>query len=83
MQTDPVAIQPDGAFALTIVPLDGSSDIDANLPIGTIFAIYPAADQAVSRFLRLACDLLAGDTSSISLVAVWLSALVAGRSFTR
>lgn len=57
---EPVAMQPGGTFALAIDPLDGSSNIDTNVSVGTIFAIYPAADSADASFLRPARDLIAG-----------------------
>ncbi len=38
--------------ALAIDPLDGSSNIDTNVSIGTIFSIYPAAREAEASFLR-------------------------------
>jgi fructose-1,6-bisphosphatase I len=41
-----------GALALAIDPLDGSSNIDTNLSVGTIFSIYPAAATAEASFLR-------------------------------
>ncbi|MBU3029195.1 class 1 fructose-bisphosphatase [Paracoccus marinaquae] len=56
----PIAMQPGGEFALAIDPLDGSSNIDTNVSIGTIFAIYPAADEAGASFLRPARDMIAG-----------------------
>ncbi|WP_410216841.1 class 1 fructose-bisphosphatase [Paracoccus sp. (in: a-proteobacteria)] len=59
-QEVPVAMQSDAALALAIDPLDGSSNIDTNVSIGTIFAIYPAEDDAEATFLRPARDLLAG-----------------------
>ncbi|MBM3606729.1 MAG: class 1 fructose-bisphosphatase [Alphaproteobacteria bacterium] len=59
-QDAPVAMQADGGMALAIDPLDGSSNIDTNVSIGTIFAIYPAEDGAEASFLRPARDLLAG-----------------------
>lgn len=40
---DPIAIPPQfptGKYALLYDPLDGSSNIDANVPIGTIFSIH-------------------------------------------
>ena len=49
----------DGGLALAIDPLDGSSNIDVNISIGTIFAIFPAADTAEDSFLRPASDLIA------------------------
>lgn len=42
----------DGALALAIDPLDGSSNIDVNVSIGTIFAIRPALESAEGSFLR-------------------------------
>jgi len=42
-------------FAVAIDPLDGSSNIDANVSIGTIFSIYPAVanpSQPADHFLR-------------------------------
>lgn len=58
-QDDVVEITPGGDLALAIDPLDGSSNINANVSIGTIFAIYPAADTAAGSFLRPGTDLLA------------------------
>ncbi|MCB1387765.1 MAG: class 1 fructose-bisphosphatase [Rhodobacteraceae bacterium] len=54
-----VEIDPAGTLALAIDPLDGSSNIDTNVSIGTIFGIYPAADGAEASFLRPGHDLLA------------------------
>lgn len=47
---DAVACNSQGAFALAFDPLDGSSLVDANLAVGTIFGIYPtgANPQAFS-----------------------------------
>jgi len=45
-------IDPDGQLALAIDPLDGSSNIDVNVSIGTIFSIRPAQDGAEESFLR-------------------------------
>ncbi|MCA0871212.1 class 1 fructose-bisphosphatase [Seohaeicola saemankumensis] len=42
----------DGDLALAIDPLDGSSNIDANVSIGTIFSIRPAGEEAEATFLR-------------------------------
>jgi fructose-1,6-bisphosphatase I len=41
-----------GTLALAIDPLDGSSNIDVNVSIGTIFSIYPAAGTPEASFLR-------------------------------
>lgn len=45
-------IDADGPFALAIDPLDGSSNIDVNVSIGTIFGISPALEEADASFLR-------------------------------
>lgn len=45
-------IDADGTLALAIDPLDGSSNIDVNVSIGTIFSIMPAKDDAEASFLR-------------------------------
>jgi fructose-1,6-bisphosphatase I len=39
----PVAVDAAGRVAVAIDPLDGSSNIDTNVPVGTIFSILPAA----------------------------------------
>ena len=39
-------------LAIAIDPLDGSSNIDANVSIGTIFSILPAAGDAEQTFLQ-------------------------------
>ncbi|MGB8815533.1 MAG: class 1 fructose-bisphosphatase [Paracoccaceae bacterium] len=59
-QEEVVEINPGGNLALAIDPLDGSSNINANVSIGTIFAIYPAAATAEASFLRPGTELLAG-----------------------
>jgi fructose-1,6-bisphosphatase I len=38
---EPLPLDHDGAFAVAIDPLDGSSNIETNAPIGTIFSILP------------------------------------------
>jgi fructose-1,6-bisphosphatase I len=45
-------IDADGALAIAIDPLDGSSNIDVNVSIGTIFGIQPAEEDATATFLR-------------------------------
>lgn len=49
-----------GGYAVAIDPLDGSSNIDVNVSIGTIFSIFDAKDDAEASFLRPASDQLAG-----------------------
>lgn len=38
-----------GIYTLTHDPVDGSSNIDTNLPIGTIFGLYPKADSVLQK----------------------------------
>ncbi len=59
-QDDVVVIDPDGAYALAIDPLDGSSNIDVNVSIGTIFSIFDAKDDAHASFLRPVGEQLSG-----------------------
>jgi fructose-1,6-bisphosphatase I len=47
-----VGLDPKGTFALAIDPLDGSSNIDVNVSIGTIFSIFIAKPDAEASFLR-------------------------------
>jgi len=51
-QDEVVTLNPDGHLALAIDPLDGSSNIDVNVSIGTIFSIFEANDGADASFLR-------------------------------
>ncbi|MFZ3218211.1 MAG: class 1 fructose-bisphosphatase [Candidatus Acidiferrales bacterium] len=51
----PLALDASAPLAVAIDPLDGSSNIDANVSIGTIFAIFPAVENAADpaqHFLR-------------------------------
>ncbi|MBS0124022.1 class 1 fructose-bisphosphatase [Aestuariicoccus sp. KMU-90] len=48
-----------GHLALAIDPLDGSSNIDANVSIGTIFCIRDALDDGNATFLRDGRSILA------------------------
>ena len=41
----PVPLSASGQFICACDPLDGSSNIDTNLTIGTIFSLYPAPNQ--------------------------------------
>ena len=40
----PVVLSKDGAFALAIDPLDGSSNIEMNVSVGTIFSLLPVEE---------------------------------------
>jgi fructose-1,6-bisphosphatase I len=51
----PLALDATAPLAVAIDPLDGSSNIGANVSIGTIFAIFPAVENAhdpAQHFLR-------------------------------
>ncbi|MEW6429238.1 MAG: class 1 fructose-bisphosphatase [Thermodesulfobacteriota bacterium] len=54
---------PRGDYILVFDPLDGSANIDANAPIGTIFSIYHKLEGAecssVANFLRQGCEQVA------------------------
>lgn len=39
-------------FLIAFDPLDGSSNIDTNMPVGTIFSVLPAADDIKEGFLQ-------------------------------
>ncbi len=55
-----VELDPEGKFAIAIDPQDGSSNIDVNISIGTIFSVFPAKDNASESFLRPAREQIAG-----------------------
>ncbi len=55
-----VAASASGRLALAIDPLDGSSNIDVNMSIGTIFSIYEAKDDGDESFLRPGVDQIVG-----------------------
>ncbi len=60
-QDDVVELNPQGRYALAIDPLDGSSNIDVNVSIGTIFSIFEARPgDPLGSFLRPAGDQVAG-----------------------
>ncbi|WP_246054858.1 fructose-bisphosphatase class I [Paracoccus gahaiensis] len=59
LRPEPQALQPDGALAVALDPLEGASGIEANIPAGTIFAIFAAGDTSEASFLRPARDMLA------------------------
>ncbi len=42
-------MDPEGLVAVAIDPLDGSSNIDVNAPIGTIFSIFPMVPEAIDE----------------------------------
>ena len=52
-------LDPTGSYALAIDPLDGSSNIDVNVSIGTIFSVFPAKEDGEASFLRPAREQIA------------------------
>lgn len=54
-----IELDADGTLALAIDPLDGSSNIDVNVSIGTIFSIFGATEDATTSFLRPAREQIA------------------------
>ncbi len=58
----PLIVNSAAPLAVAIDPLDGSSNIDANVSIGTIFSVFPAianATQSAEHFLRAGHEQLA------------------------
>lgn len=49
---EPIELAGSGEIAVAIDPLDGSSNIDVNVSIGTIFGFYPAERTPERSFLR-------------------------------
>ncbi|MFO1172502.1 MAG: class 1 fructose-bisphosphatase [Hyphomicrobiaceae bacterium] len=48
-----VSLDPAGTLAVAVDPLDGSSNVNANITIGTIFSVFAAVPgQATASFLR-------------------------------
>jgi fructose-1,6-bisphosphatase I len=55
-QESVLTLDGDGTYALATDPLDGSSNIDVNVTIGTIFSVFEAAGDAEASFLRPASE---------------------------
>lgn len=51
-QPDVMTLAANGRLALALDPLDGSSNVDINMSIGTIFSILPALDDKDASFLQ-------------------------------
>ncbi len=52
----------EGKYVITIDPLDGSSNIDVNIPVGTIFGIYRKSSEGACQqddFLQKGTELIA------------------------
>lgn len=59
---DPIAVDEDGAFVVAVDPVDGSSNIEVNGAVGTIFSVLPApapGEDAATALLRPGRELLA------------------------
>lgn len=52
-------VEPAGHLAIAIDPLNGSSDLDVNASIGTVFSIQPAEDDPDATFLRAGRHIMA------------------------
>ncbi|MDY6859228.1 MAG: class 1 fructose-bisphosphatase [Pseudomonadota bacterium] len=59
-QDEVIELDPAGRYALAIDPLDGSSNIDVNVSIGTIFSVFEAKEGADESVLRPATEQIAG-----------------------
>jgi len=55
-QTDVISLDPKGKLALAIDPLDGSSNIDVNVSVGTLFSIFCATKNPLGSFLHPASE---------------------------
>ena len=51
-RAEPVIVDPDAPIAAVIDPLDGSSNVDTNISVGTIFAILPTVDDLEQSLLQ-------------------------------
>ncbi|PJE27905.1 D-fructose 1,6-bisphosphatase [Pseudooceanicola antarcticus] len=58
-QEEVLSLVEGGTYAVAADPLDGSSNIDVNVTIGTIFSIFEAAGDANASFLRPASEQVA------------------------
>ena len=64
---DPVAIDRDGTLLVAIDPLDGSSNIDANVTIGTVFSVLDApAGELKARKISCSAAFASGPPASWS-----------------
>ena len=55
-----MTLDADKPLAVAADPLDGSSNIDTNVSIGTIFSIYPAHKTATESFFRCGSEQICG-----------------------
>ncbi len=59
-QDDVITLDGRKPLAVASDPLDGSSNIDTNVSIGTIFSVYAAKQDALSSFLRPGSEQICG-----------------------
>ena len=59
-QDDVVTLDASKPLAVASDPLDGSSNIDTNVSIGTIFSIFAAKSDALSSFMRVGSEQICG-----------------------
>ncbi|MEE9273206.1 MAG: class 1 fructose-bisphosphatase [Robiginitomaculum sp.] len=59
-QDDIITLDKDMPLAVASDPLDGSSNIDTNVSIGTIFSIFPVAESAQASFFRSGAEQICG-----------------------
>ena len=57
-EKEAILINKDGQFCICVDPLDGSSNIETNAPIGTIFGIYKAKPSPNETVLQKGEDLI-------------------------
>ncbi len=55
-----IELNPQGQYVVAMDPLDGSSNIDVNVSIGSIFSIYEARETGEASVLRPASEQIAG-----------------------
>ena len=54
-QDTPIVLNAGGAIMVAADPLDGSSNIDTNLSVGTIFSLLPAPEMTSNQVTEQAC----------------------------
>jgi fructose-1,6-bisphosphatase I len=71
-----------GKFCVAFDPLDGSSNIDCNVSVGTIFSVYEKKDGTVSDLLRSGADCICAGyctySSAVELVFTFNGGTVEG-----
>ncbi|MBR9844128.1 MAG: class 1 fructose-bisphosphatase [Rhodobacteraceae bacterium] len=55
-----IELNPEGKYVVAMDPLDGSSNIDVNVSIGSIFSIYDAKETGEASVLRPASEQIGG-----------------------